>query len=107
METIRALNIEGLELHSFPKTVPAHSELFARSADCFPRPGDHIVIADYLIELPVVAVDLNPASEHYGRVLGYCSGSGRYKFWKIADSLSELGMPETDFDRLTMRWQPA
>ena len=90
MAAVRALNIDGLEFHSCTESVLAYSELFARSSHCFPRPAEHIVIADFIIELPVVAADLSPASEHYGRVLGYCYSAAKYEHWIIADSLSEF-----------------
>ena len=85
MALARALNLDGLEFHSFTETVLAYS-ISERVPVDFPRPDEHVVIADYIIDLPVVAVDASPASEHYGRVLGYCGGD----FWVVADSPSEF-----------------
>jgi len=87
MEAARKLNIPNLEFHQPAESVRVyqHSE---RIPDGFPRPDDHIIIADYLIDLPVIAVDLSPDSEHYGRALGYCHGD----YWIIADSLSEFAI---------------
>ncbi len=86
MAAARALDIPDLEFHTFTETVLAYAVLSERVPDGFPRPDEHVVVADYLIDLPVVAVDVSPASEQYGHFLGYCSGD----FWIVADSPSEF-----------------
>ena len=86
MAAVRALDIPNLEFHPFTETVLSYAVLSERVPAAFPRPDEHVVIADFLIDLPVVAVDVSPASEHYGRFLGYCSGN----FWIVADSPSEF-----------------
>ena len=85
MAAVRALAIPNLEFHPFTETVLAYA-ISERVPVGFPRPDEHVVVADFLIDLPVVAVDGSPTSEHYGRFLGYCSGD----FWIIADSASEF-----------------
>ena len=85
MAAIRAFNLLGLEFRPCNESVVAYAKYERVPAD-FPRPDNHIVIIDYLIALPVVAVDVSPASEHYGRVVGYCGGD----YWIPSSSLSEL-----------------
>ena len=85
MAAVRALDLAGLEFRPCTESVLTYAE-YERIPDGFPRPDEHVVIANYLIDLPVVAVDLSPDSEHYGRVVSYCGGD----FWIVADSLSEL-----------------
>jgi hypothetical protein len=80
------LNIDGLELRSGPLESMAEYVHSERIPVDFPRPADHFVIGDYLIDLPVMAIDLRNESSSYGRVLGYAYG----KYWPIADSLSDF-----------------
>ena len=85
LAAIRALGLPNVEFHPLTETVLTYASS-ERVPAGFPHPDQHVVIADYCIDLPVVAVDLSPASEHYGRVLGYSYGD----YWTIADSLAEL-----------------
>ena len=86
MAAARQLGIPDLELRSLPFESVRTYEHSERVPAGFPRPDEHFVVADYLIDLPVVAVDLSSASEHYGRVLSYSYG----EYWVIADSFAEF-----------------
>lgn len=86
MSIVRALNLPNLEFHPCNESVQDYATHSESIPEAFPRPEEHVVIADYLIDLPVVAADMCIGSPHYGRVLGYCNGD----YWLIADSFSEF-----------------
>jgi hypothetical protein len=80
------LNIPNLVFHSLPlKSVSDYADS-ERVPPNFPRPEDHFVIADYLIDLPVVALDVSTKSESYGQILAYTYGD----YWLVADSLTDF-----------------
>jgi hypothetical protein len=68
------------------ESVAEYGALNERVPVGFPRPDDHFVVADHMIDLPVIAVDLASHSEHYGRVLAYSYDL----YWVVAHSLEEL-----------------
>ena len=82
----RSLRIPGLELRDIPLLSVAEYSSHERVPEGFPCPSEHLVIADYLIDLPVVALDCSPSSEYCGRVLAYSHGD----YWVAAASLSEF-----------------
>jgi hypothetical protein len=80
------LNIPDLIFRSIPLESVAEYVHSERIPQNFPRPQDHFVIADYLIDLPVITVDLSTASSTCGRILGYTYGD----YWIIGNSLAEF-----------------
>jgi hypothetical protein len=85
-DVVRSLGIPELELRDVPTESVADYASHEPIPPGFPRPDDHIVIADYLIDLPVIAVDCSLASDTYERVLAYAYGD----WWEVADSLSQI-----------------
>ena len=86
LATARSVRIDGLEFHDLPlKSMIEYSTHEPVPSD-FPRPEDHFVIADYLIDLPVVAVDLSRGSGDTGAVFAYAY----HKYWLVADSLRDF-----------------
>ena len=83
--SVQALAIPNLVFQTLPLQSVADYSL-TQHENNFPRPSEYFVIADYLIDLPIIAVDLGPASSSYGQVLGYAYGD----FWLIADSLVDF-----------------
>jgi hypothetical protein len=77
--------IGEIELHNELKSVSDYSD-HEKVPEKFPRPSDHYVIADHLIDLPVVAVDFSVTQGHHGRVIAYSHGN----FWVLADTLAEF-----------------
>ena len=87
VSTAKRLEIPNLVFHSIPlESVAEYANHSERIPPNFPRPEDHFVIADYLIDLPVVAADFSTNSPNYGRVLSYSYGD----YWIVANSLSEF-----------------
>jgi hypothetical protein len=99
----RSLAIPGLELRELPLVSVAQYSTHERVPNGFPRPSEHMVIADYLIDLPVVALDCAPISEHYGRVLAYSHGD----YWVAADRLSEFTRSLEQHDTAALFGEPA
>ncbi len=99
----RSLAIPGLELRDLPLQSVAEYSTHERVPEGFPRPSDHMVIADYLIDLPVVALDCAPISEHYERVLAYSHGD----YWVTAASLSEFTRSLQQHDTGALFGEPA
>ena len=85
-DVVRSLGIPELEVRDEPTQSVADYAPHERVPPGFPRPDDHMVIADYLIDLPVVAVDCSSAAGAYERVLAYAYGD----WWEVADSLSQF-----------------
>jgi hypothetical protein len=85
--SVRSLAITDLALHAPPfASVAVYAAMNEPVPAAFPRPHEHFVIADHMIDLPVLAIDASPASEHYGRLLAYSSGD----YWTVADSMQEF-----------------
>jgi hypothetical protein len=102
IKTARSLRIPDLVLRDPPLQSVAD---YARSEPVpagFPLPNEHFVIADYLIDLPVVAIDLSIASEHYQRVFAYTYGD----YWLVADSFAEF-VERLQKERDTTLWGKA
>ena len=85
-DIVRSLHIPELEVREAPTQSVTEYASHEPVPPGFPRPDDHMVIADYLIDLPVVAVDCSFASGEYERVLAYAYGD----WWEVADSLSQF-----------------
>ena len=85
VQAANKLGIADLVFHSSPKSVVEYADS-DRIPVGFPRHEDHFVIADYLIDLPVVAIDCSTQSPSYGRILAYTYGD----YWAIAESLPDL-----------------
>ena len=99
----RALGIPDLELRERPSMSVAEYSTHEHVPEGFPRPSEHLVIADYLIDLPVMALDCAPTSENYERVLGYSHGD----YWVAADSLSEFTRSLEQHDTGALFGEPA
>jgi hypothetical protein len=85
LSAVNCLAVPNLIFQDLPlKSVSEYSHW--QHGENFPRPSEHFVIGDYLIDLVIIAVDLSAASETYGRVIGYASGD----YWVIADSLPDF-----------------
>ena len=82
---VRALAIPHLVFQDLPLRSVAEYSITDQGED-FPRPSEHFIISDYLIDLPVITIDLGAASPTHGRILGYCNR----EHWLIADSLAEF-----------------
>jgi hypothetical protein len=85
VSVLSSLDLSDLVVHALPlKSVAEYS--ISQHGESFPQPSRHFVIADYLIDLPIIAVDLDTTSPTYSRVLGYCYGD----WWIVGASLSDF-----------------
>ena len=82
----RAAAIAELELHAPPLKSMVEYSTHEPVPTGFLRPEDHFVIADHLIDLPVLAVDLSGGSQDTGPVFAYAYD----KYWLVADSLRDF-----------------
>jgi hypothetical protein len=85
LSSVEVLAIPNLVFQVLPLQSVAEYSL-SQHGNNFPRPSEHFVIADYLIDLPIIAVDLGATSSTYGRVIGYAYGD----HWLIGDSLFDF-----------------
>lgn len=87
LKTVRTLNIPNLEIKPSPfQSVTEYGVQCERVPTEFPRPYEHFVFADYLIDCPVLAADFSTGTGYHGRIIGYSTGI----FWIVADSPEEL-----------------
>jgi hypothetical protein len=78
-------DLKDLEIHLGDQSVAGYASE-EPIPDGFPRPADHFIIADFLIDLPVLAADFATDHGTHGRVIGYSYG----EHWVVASSVSEL-----------------
>src|ERR1700722_11235736 len=87
VSTAKRLEISNLVFHSLPlESVAEYANHSERIPPNFPRPEEHFVIADYLIDLPVVAANFSKTSPNYGQILAYSYSD----YWIVAVSFSEF-----------------
>jgi hypothetical protein len=85
VSALSSLSISDLIVNTPPLQSVAEYSI-SQHGESFPQPSRHFVVADYLIDLPIIAVDLDITSRTYSRVLGYCNGD----WWVVGASLSDF-----------------